>query len=68
MLRLVPLLQEMAELATPREAVPEPGAEWVDVGSPRSFGLPDSPKPLPTPGKLLRHSHLACHAKTTLDT
>jgi len=48
--------QDQGQLTTPRNSVPEPGAEWIDVGSPASFGLPDSPKALPTPGE-----NRACH-------
>ena len=48
---LVCRLQGSGELGTPERLVPEPGAEWVDVGSPASFGLPDSPTHLATPGE-----------------
>ena len=41
-------LQEKAQPSSP--AIPEPGAEWVEVGSPHTFGLSDSPRPLSTPG------------------
>ena len=44
-------LQGSGELGTPKKSVPEPGAEWVDVGSLASFGLPDSPTALATPGE-----------------
>ena len=42
-------LQEKAQVSSP--AIPEPGAEWVEVGSLHTFGLSDSPRPLPTPGR-----------------
>ena len=74
--------QDQGQPTTPRGSVPEPGAEWVDVGSPASFGLPDSPKALPTPGKnrachmslrahashiLLRHTHMSMSSSKVIE-